>query len=240
VKLARVMGWSNDGVRRMNVHSLFVNSVPRSVIRSSTLEMDSPAGPVVPFSSTDAVQAVRLRYDARSAACYGDDSVVSYYFEDFEPGQTFSGSTRIGVDTESIRSFAAEFDPQPFHLDEDAAKDTIFSGLAASGWHTSAITMRLLVDSDLKVAGGLVGLGLEELKWPRPVRPGDELRVQAEILDVRGSRSRPQQGLVRVRNTTLNQRNEVVQVSVSTLIVPRRPNAAAAPEADAAVASERG
>jgi acyl dehydratase len=162
---------------------------------------------------------------------YGDDSVAELYFEDFEPGRTFQGATRISVDRESIRSFAAAFDPQPFHLDDEAAKSTIFSGLAASGWHTSAITMRLLVDSELKVAGGLVGLGIEELKWPRPVRPGDELRVQAEVLNVRESKSRPQQGLVRVRNTTLNQRDEVVQVSVSTLIVPRRPAAAGASEA---------
>ncbi|MEX2122934.1 MAG: MaoC family dehydratase [Woeseia sp.] len=146
-----------------------------------------------------------------------------YYFEDFKGGQTFSGSTRIRVDKEDIIRFAAEFDPQPFHLDEEAAKETIFSGLAASGWHTSAITMRLMVDSKLKVAGGLIGLGMEELRWPRPVRAGDELRVQSEVLDTRESKSRPQQGLVRVRNTTLNQRDEVVQVSVSTMIVPRRP-----------------
>jgi acyl dehydratase len=160
--------------------------------------------------------------------------VAELFFEDFEPGQTFSGSTRVGVDADSIRTFAAAFDPQPFHLDDVAAKDTLFAGLAASGWHTSAMTMRLLVDSELKVAGGLVGLGIAELKWPRPVRPGDELRVEAEVLEVRESRSRPQQGLVRVRNTTLNQRDEVVQVSVSTLIVPRRPGASGTTEAETA------
>jgi len=160
--------------------------------------------------------------------------VAELFFEDFEPGQTFSGSTRLSVDADSIRTFAAAFDPQPFHLDDVAAKDTLFAGLAASGWHTSAMTMRLLVDSELKVAGGLVGLGIAELKWPRPVRPGDELRVEAEVLEVRESRSRPQQGLVRVRNTTLNQRDEVVQVSVSTLIVPRRPGALGATEAKTA------
>jgi acyl dehydratase len=148
------------------------------------------------------------------------------YFEDFEPGQVFAGVNRITLDTKSIKAFAAEFDPQPFHVDEEAAGRSIFAGLAASGWHTSAVTMRLLVDSDLRVAGGLVGLGVEELRWPRAVRPGDELRVEAEVLAVRESKSRPQQGLVRVRNTTLNQRDEVVQVSVNTLIVPRRPAAA--------------
>jgi acyl dehydratase len=114
-------------------------------------------------------------------------------------------------------------------MDEEAAKETIFAGLAASGWHTSAITMRLLVDSELQIQGGLVGLGLQELRWPRPVRPGDELRVETEVLDIRASKSRPQQGLVRARNTTLNQNDEVVQISVNTMIVPRRAGADAPP-----------
>jgi acyl dehydratase len=144
------------------------------------------------------------------------------YFEDFRPGQTFTGPTRIRVEKSAIKRFAAEFDPQPFHLDEEAARDSFFSGLAASGWHTSALTMRLLVDSDFEVAGGLIGLGMEELRWPRPVRPGDELRVQLEVLGTRESKSRPEQGLIRVRITTLNQRDEAVQVCVSTMIVPRR------------------
>jgi acyl dehydratase len=149
------------------------------------------------------------------------------YFEDFQPGQIFRGPTRIRIDREAIMDFATQYDPQPFHLDEVAAKSTIFGGLAASGWHTAAVTMRLLVDSDLVVAGGLVGAGMEDLRWPRPVRPGDELRVEAEVLSVRESRSRPQQGIIRVRNTTLNQDDEVVQVCISTMIVPRRTAAAA-------------
>lgn len=153
---------------------------------------------------------------------HGDINVTHYYFEDFEAGQTFSGSRRIRVDKEDIVAFAAEFDPQPFHLDEEAGKASIFGGLAASGWHTAAITMRLFVESELKIAGGLIGLGMEELRWPRPVLAGDELRVQSEVLDKRESKSRPQQGLVRVKNTTFNQRDEVVQISVSTMIVPRR------------------
>lgn len=144
-----------------------------------------------------------------------------HYFEDFRPGQIFHGSTRIKVDADAIIKFAAEFDPQPFHLDEAAATQSIFAGLAASGWHTSAMTMRLLVDSDVKIAGGLIGLGLEELRWPRPVRPGDELRVQVEILSVRESVSRAGFGLVRSRTTTLNQNDEAVQELVNTLIVPR-------------------
>jgi acyl dehydratase len=159
--------------------------------------------------------------------------VPQQYFEDFEPGQIFRGSTRIRVDEQSITDFAAQYDPQPFHLDGEAAKETIFGGLAASGWHTAAVTMRLLVDSDLKIAGGLVGAGMEELRWPRPVRPGDELRVEAEVLSVRESKSRPHQGIIRVRSATLNQNDEVVQVTVSTMIVPRRvAGSATAPAAD--------
>src|SRR5918992_2873481 len=96
------------------------------------------------------------------------------YLEDFAVGQTF-GSGRLVLDKERIKSFAAEFDPQPFHLDEKAAQDTIFSSLAASGWHTAAMTMRLLVESELKPAGGIGGAGFDEFRWQRPVRPGDEL-----------------------------------------------------------------
>ena len=148
---------------------------------------------------------------------------MKHYLEDFQVGQIFAGSTRVRVEAERTKSFAAEFDPQPFHLDENAARASVFGGLAASGWHTAAITMRLVVDSDLQPAGGILGAGIDELNWPRPVRPGDELRVESEILEVRPSRSRPDQGVVRVRNTTLNQNGEAVQVFVGNLIVPRRP-----------------
>jgi len=148
--------------------------------------------------------------------------VIKRYLEDFKAGQTFR-SGRIGIDGERIRTFAAEFDPQPFHLDERAASDSIFGGLAASGWHTAAITMRLLVDSDLKPAGGIVAAGFDEFRWPRPVRPGDELRVESEVLEIRASKSRPDQGIIKVRATTLNQNNEAVQVSVGNLIVRGRP-----------------
>lgn len=144
------------------------------------------------------------------------------YFEDFRPAQVFRGSTRLAVDADAIKAFAADFDPQPFHLSEAAAKDTMFGGLAASGWHTAAMTMRLLTESELQVAGGLIGLGLKDLRWPLPVRPGDELRVEVEILAVRESNSRPRQGLVTTRTTTLNQHGEIVQEFVNTLIVPRR------------------
>ncbi|MFL5090925.1 MAG: MaoC family dehydratase [Xanthobacteraceae bacterium] len=147
------------------------------------------------------------------------------YLEDFAAGQTY-GSGRATVDAERIKAFAAEFDPQPFHLDEEAAAGTIFRGLAASGWHTAAMTMRLLVESELKPAGGIIGIGFDEFRWPRPVRPGDELRVESEVLEVRPSKSRPDQGLIKVRTTTLNQHNEPVQIMISNLVVPRRPSAA--------------
>ncbi len=144
------------------------------------------------------------------------------YLEDFAVGQTY-GSGRLQIDEERIKSFAAEFDPQPFHLDAAAALHTIFHGLAASGWHTAAVTMRLLVGSELRPAGGIVGAGFDEIRWPRPVRPGDELHIESEVLEVRPSKSRPDLGLIKLRTTTLNQNGEAVQVSVGNLLVPHRP-----------------
>src|SRR5215470_11067011 len=145
------------------------------------------------------------------------------YLEDFTVGQTF-GSGRLRITEPQIKAFAAEFDPQPFHLDEAAAQQSFFRGLAASGWHTAAITMRLLVESDLKPAGGVIGAGLDEFRWPRPVRPGDELRIESEVLEVRPSTSRPDQGLIKVRTTTLNQDDEAVQIIVANLVVPAQPD----------------
>jgi len=144
------------------------------------------------------------------------------YLEDFSAGQKFE-SGRLRVDRERVKSFAAEFDPQPFHLDEEAAKQSLFGGLAASGWHTAAMTMRLLVESELKPAGGILGAGFDEFRWPEPVRPGDELHLEIEVLETRASKSRPDQGVIKVRTTTLNQNNDPVQISVGNLIVPRRP-----------------
>jgi len=143
------------------------------------------------------------------------------YLEDFAAGQTF-GSGRLRVDKQRITSFASEFDPQPFHLDEAAARNSVFQGLAASGWHTAALTMRLLVESEFKPAGGIIGAGFDEFRWPRPVRAGDELHLKIEVLEARPSKSRPDQGLIKVRTTTLNQNDEAVQVNVGNLIVPRR------------------
>jgi acyl dehydratase len=144
------------------------------------------------------------------------------YLEDFAIGQTY-GSGRLTVDRNRSKAFAAEFDPQPYHLDEEAARRSIFGELVVSGWYTAALTMRLLVDGELKPAGGIVGLGFEEFRWPRAVHPGDELRLESEILDVRPSQSRPNRGVIKVRTTTRNQNGEAVQVSVGNLLVPRRP-----------------
>jgi acyl dehydratase len=144
------------------------------------------------------------------------------FLDNFAAGQRYT-TGKLRVDSVAIQAFAAEFDPQPFHLDEDAARGSLFGGLAASGWHTAAMTMRLLVDSAMKPAGGIIGAWAEELKWPRPVRPGDELQVEAEVLEVRASRSRPGQGFVKCRTTTLNQQGEPVQVLVMNLLVQARP-----------------
>ncbi len=149
------------------------------------------------------------------------DSKPVHYLEDFAVGQKYR-STRLPVDAAAIKNFANAFDPQPFHLDEEAARSTFFGGLAASGWHTAALTMRLLVESDMRPAGGIIGARGEELTWPRAVRPGDELEVETEVLEVRPSGSRPRQGFVKFRTTTLNQRQEPVQVLVMSLLVERR------------------
>jgi acyl dehydratase len=142
------------------------------------------------------------------------------YLEDFEVGQTYR-SSRLRVEADEIKRFAAEFDPQPFHLSDEAARATIFKGLAASGWHTAALTMRLLVQSDFRPVGGMVGVGFEG-RWPKPVRPGDVLHVEALVVDVRPSASNATRGLMVVRATTLNQDGEAVQLSTFTLLVPRR------------------
>jgi acyl dehydratase len=142
------------------------------------------------------------------------------YLEDLQVGQRFvSGSHTL--DELQITSFAAAFDPQPFHLDVAAAKHSFFAGLAASGWHTAAVTMRLNVESGLPLAGGVIGAG-GEIAWPRPTRPGDTLHVESEVLDIVPSRSRPDRGIVTVRCETLNQAKEVVQVLTAKLVVFRR------------------
>ena len=120
-----------------------------------------------------------------------------------------------------IKEFAAEFDPQPFHLDESAAETSVFKGLAASGWHTAAVAMRLLVTGGLPFANGLVGVG-GEVAWPRPTRPGDILHLESEIVEITPSRSKPHQGIVTVRATMLNQHGEAVYVLTAKLLVLKR------------------
>ena len=143
------------------------------------------------------------------------------YFDDLKVGDRF-GSELLEVDEKELIEFAHKFDPQMFHLNRKSAERTIFKGLIASGWHTAAMTMRLLVASDLKPAGGIVGAGFDEFRWPAPVRPGDELRVESEVLEVRPSKSRPDLGIIKLRTTTLNQNGEAVQVTVGNLVVPKR------------------
>ncbi len=144
-----------------------------------------------------------------------------FYLEDFYPGQRLTSGSYT-IEAAEIKAFAKEFDPQPFHLDEDAAKGTLFAGLAASGWHTAAITMRLQVEAGLPIAGGIVGVG-GEISWPRPTRPGDTLHVESEVLEVTPSRSRPDRGMITVRGETRNQHGELVQTFTGKLVVPRRP-----------------
>jgi acyl dehydratase len=139
------------------------------------------------------------------------------YLEDLHVGQRFTSGV-YRVDEDRIKAFAAEFDPQPFHLDQAAAQGSIFGGLAASGWHTAAITMRLMVTGGLPFAAGIIGAG-GEIAWPRPTRAGDILRVESEIVEIVPSRSKPNQAFVKVRSTTLNQDGEPVQVFTGRILV---------------------
>jgi acyl dehydratase len=150
----------------------------------------------------------------------GHDGGDRLYLEDLRVGQRFT-SREHALDAAQIKAFAAQFDPQPFHLDEEAARGSLFAGLAASGWHTAAITMRLLVGGGAPIAGGVIGAGVE-IGWPRPTRAGDVLWVESEVLAVAPSRSRPERGTVTLRSETRNQRGEVVQVLTARLVVPRR------------------
>jgi len=147
-------------------------------------------------------------------------SVQLFTLDDLSVGQRFTSGTHT-LDEAQIKAFAAQFDPQPFHLDDAAAKDTLFGGLAASGWHTVAITMRLLVQSGLPLQGGIIGSG-GTIEWPRPTRPGDTLTVVSEVMALEPSRTRPDRGRATIRSETRNQRGEPVQVITMKLVVPRR------------------
>jgi acyl dehydratase len=143
------------------------------------------------------------------------------YLEDLAVGQRFTSATHA-IDEAQIKAFARTFDPQPFHLDEETAKDSLFGELVASGWHTAAITMRLLAEGGLPIANGVIGAG-GEITWPRPTRPGDVLKVTSEIEEITPSRSRSDRGIVKVRCETRNQCEEIAQVLKCRLVVLRRP-----------------
>ena len=140
--------------------------------------------------------------------------------DDLAVGQRFTSGTHH-LDAAQIKSFALQFDPQRFHLDEEAAHGTLFGGLAASGWHTAAVTMKLLVGGGAPFAGGLIGAG-GEIAWPKPTRPGDVLQVFSEVVDVKPSRSRPERGIVTLRSETRNQNGDVLQILTAKLVVERR------------------
>ena len=150
----------------------------------------------------------------------GTDTTRKLTLDDLCVGQRFISGTHE-IDEAQIKAYAAQFDPQPFHLGDEGAKGTLFGSLAASGWHTVAITMKLLVQSGLPLAGGIIGSG-GTIEWPRPTRPGDVLTVESEVLELKPSTSRPDRGKAIVRSETRNQRGEVVQVITMKLVVPRR------------------
>jgi acyl dehydratase len=148
------------------------------------------------------------------------ESVNLLYLDDLQVGAKYLSKTHL-IDEQQIKTFARQFDPQPFHLDDEAARSTLFGGLAASGWHTAAITMELIVTGPARYAGGMIGAGVE-LRWPTPTRPGDILQAESEIIEVTPSRSKPDRGIATVRTLTRNQRGEVLQDMTSKLMVPRR------------------
>jgi acyl dehydratase len=142
------------------------------------------------------------------------------YFDDLKVGDRFN-SEPLKVTEKKLIEFAHKFDPQMFHLSRKGAERTIFKGLIASGWHTAAMTMRLFVQT-LNFTRGAIGLGVDKLRWPNAVRPGDVLTVETKILNLRVSRSRPRYGIIRLRNVTTNQRGEVMQIMLASAIVRRR------------------
>ena len=155
-------------------------------------------------------------------------AAVGRYFEEFAVGLRFSSPGAVVVTAERIKSFAAEFDPQPSHLDDGAARATLFGGLVASGWHTAAVAMRLIVDSDLGLSGQGAGVAVESMRWLRPVRPGDSLRVEGTVIEVRPSRSHADRGVVKFQISVYNQRDQVVLDGAHVVMVRRR--SLAAPE----------
>jgi acyl dehydratase len=144
------------------------------------------------------------------------------YFEDFYVGQRFDSIGSYKVTAAEIKEFGQKYDPQPFHLDQTAGEGSFFKGLAASGWLTAAIVMRLRVQS-ITVAGGMIGAGVEEMRWTAPVRPNDTIRSEIEVLGVRQSQTRKEYGIVRTRSIAYNQRNEIVLRATVNFLAPVRP-----------------
>ena len=150
-----------------------------------------------------------------------DPNATELYFDDFFLGQKFQSAEPVRVSAREITEFAEKYDPQPFHLDENAGKSSFFKGLAASGWLTAAIVMRMRVET-IRVHGGMIGAGVEEIRWTEPVRPNDVLHTQTEVVGLRRSQKRPELGLVTIFTLTLNQRDEVVMKSTVKFLAPLR------------------
>ena len=143
------------------------------------------------------------------------------YLEDISVGQKFTAGS-MTVTEESIIAFARQFDPQDFHTDPVKAKDTVFGGLVASGWHTASMSMRMILDATPKMKGGMIGRQVEKIGWPMPVRAGDVLSIEVEIMELRPSATNPSRGTIRTKNTTFNQKHEIVQEMEAIIFIPRR------------------
>lgn len=147
---------------------------------------------------------------------------MTRYLDDLKPGDTFE-SPGLLVTAEMMIAFARDFDPQPFHTDPEAAKASFFGTLIGSGWHTAALTMRLLTESGMEIAHGLIGAGVEDIRWPSALLPGETIHVRVEILSARASAKRPAIGIVRAKISTLRADGSPAQVMTASLVVPVRP-----------------
>jgi len=149
------------------------------------------------------------------------DKTKEYYMEDLSVGQRYT-SGPIDVSEEDAIDFARKYDPQEFHTNPAEAKLSLFGGLIISGWHTAALTMRLIIEASPRMKGGMIGRSVEKISWLRPVKPGDKLTYEGEILELRASNSNPTRGVMRVKNSTFNQSGEKVLEMESVVFVPRR------------------
>jgi acyl dehydratase len=147
------------------------------------------------------------------------------YMDDLKVGQKFT-SGPLDVTADDIMAYAKKYDPQDFHTDPARAKNTVFGELIASGWHTASLTMRLIIEASPPMKGGMIGRSVERMSWLKPVKPGDKLFFEGEILDLRASNSNPERGIMRVKNTTFNQNHEPVLEMETVVFVPRRPKSA--------------